>query len=324
MFDAQLNGLRMATTGCKSDDMYRVPDGKCCDRCPAGTYVHTECDGTKKTECAQCVHGYYTASKNYLRKCQKCRDCYSNNNHRTVTVCTASEDTQCECVTGFYCSDTQCEHCRPVTHCPVGHGVKVKATRMNNTICAPCEEGTYSNVSDFHSACQTHSRCEDLGKVLKIHGTATADAVCGHFKSHCNWVLPAGLWAGLIVTSLLLLLGITCWRVKRRRHRAARANLDIGPGVPACPLQPPLPSTELSGHCQESCEVDCEKTIFNPDHKVVFCCTQESVKDSFPTTPRTASLSYVESSHTNGKAGNWTSTSLTIHSEPQEDEWCGM
>lgn len=30
----------------------------------------------------------------------------------------------CECVTGFYCSNDKCDHCRPVSRCPVGKGVK--------------------------------------------------------------------------------------------------------------------------------------------------------------------------------------------------------
>lgn len=30
----------------------------------------------------------------------------------------------CECVTGFYCSNDECDHCRPVSRCPVGKGVK--------------------------------------------------------------------------------------------------------------------------------------------------------------------------------------------------------
>lgn len=32
------------------------------------------------------------------------------------------------------------------------------ATRTNNTVCAPCEDGTYSNVTDFHSPCLRHTR----------------------------------------------------------------------------------------------------------------------------------------------------------------------
>lgn len=48
------------------------------------------------------------------------------NNQRKVNDCAADRDTVCECVTGFYCSDDQCEHCRPVHHCPKGEGVKVR------------------------------------------------------------------------------------------------------------------------------------------------------------------------------------------------------
>lgn len=41
----------------------------------SGTYVQADCDGTKKTECVGCGRGLYTATKNHLNKCQKCKEC---------------------------------------------------------------------------------------------------------------------------------------------------------------------------------------------------------------------------------------------------------
>lgn len=105
----------------------------------------------------------------------------------------------CACVTGFYCSNERCDHCRPVSNCDPGQGVKVlggflletakinhhvlppiscrnkarisfhlAATRTNNTICAQCEEGTYSNVTDFHSQCQVHTRSDCASMITVI------------------------------------------------------------------------------------------------------------------------------------------------------------
>lgn len=49
----------------------------------------------------------------------------SGNNQKTLKPCTAQEDTVCVCVNGFYCSNERCDHCRPVSNCDPGHGVKV-------------------------------------------------------------------------------------------------------------------------------------------------------------------------------------------------------
>lgn len=110
-------------------------------------------------------------------------------NRRTVRDCTATKDTECECAPGFFCNDESCGHCHRVQYCPPGQGVKVKgmyvlqkafftcqdpqsgtwtcgvfffssATHTNNTICAACEDGTYSNVTDYLSPCKTHTRSD--------------------------------------------------------------------------------------------------------------------------------------------------------------------
>ncbi|XP_029308142.1 tumor necrosis factor receptor superfamily member 5-like [Cottoperca gobio] len=321
---------------CPNLDKYSKKDGTCCDRCAAGQYMQTECDGTKTTKCAECGRGFYTAAKNHLSRCPKCKDCSFNNNQRKVKDCTAQKDTVCECVAGFYCRNDQCEHCQQVTHCPLGKGVNVQATRTTDTICAPCEDGTYSNVTDFQSPCRTHTRCGDFGKVLKTPGTETTDAICGTSKFHCAWILPAGLWSGLVLTALVL-FGIMYWRAKRKSYKAVKKettkflklpfkSTEAGSSVsitmaPALftQLELPLPLTELNGHCQESCELP----LYNPDDNVVSCGTQDSVDSSLTITPLKASVSFAESTHTNGSAGFCTGKFLRTCSEPQEDEWCG-
>ncbi|XP_044065009.1 tumor necrosis factor receptor superfamily member 5 isoform X2 [Siniperca chuatsi] len=287
----------MVKMNCTKDEYSK--DGRCCDRCHAGSYMQAECDGTKKTKCAECERGHYTATKNNLLRCRVCKDCSSSNKQRKLKDCTTQEDTVCECVTGFYCNNDGCDHCLQVAQCHLGEGVTVKATRTNNTVCAPCENGTYSNVTDSNSACQTHTRCEVFGRVLKTPGTQTTDAICGDFKSHCHWILPAGLWSGLVLTALVL-FGLICWRAKRKSDKA-----------------------ELNGYCQESCTVDgCNLPLFKPDDNAA-SFTQDSMDSCLPITPLKASVSFAESSHINGSAGYCTGNFLRTYSEPQEDEWCG-
>ncbi|XP_041649465.1 tumor necrosis factor receptor superfamily member 5 [Cheilinus undulatus] len=313
---------------CSDEDKYTTKDGRCCDKCPAGSYVRAECDDTKKTECADCARGHFTATPNFLTKCRGCRSCTSHKNQRKVMDCMAQEDTVCECVPGFICSNTQCDHCQKVKFCSLGQGVKKQATRTNDTVCGVCEEGTFSNVTDFHSPCQTHTRCEDLGRLVKTPGTRTADAVCGDFKSYCHWIIPAGLWSGLVLTALIL-FGLICWRTKRKSSRTASPTvpvrfIDMTPAEPPCPFELPLPSKEQNGHCTESClEESCKLPLFTPDDNVVNVCTEDSVSSSLPITPLKASVSFAEPIQVNGNVGYGPGNFLRTPSEPQEDEWCG-
>lgn len=50
---------------------------------------------------------------------------FPGNKKRILKQCMADKNTVCECKTGFYCSDADCEHCLPVKRCPVGEGVEV-------------------------------------------------------------------------------------------------------------------------------------------------------------------------------------------------------
>ncbi|XP_063734450.1 tumor necrosis factor receptor superfamily member 5 isoform X2 [Eleginops maclovinus] len=316
-----------------TDDQFYGKNGACCDQCPAGQYMLSDCDGKKKTVCAKCVNGY-TATKNYLPTCLECKSCSLVNHQQKVKDCTSKENAVCECVRGFYCTEDNCEHCSPVQRCPLGQGVRVEATRTNDTICAPCEDGTYSNVTDFHSACRPHTRCEDLGRELITPGTTELDAFCGNFKSYCPWILPAGLWSGLVLTALIL-FGLMCWRAKRKSYKAEKKEtkaffkppfkttgdgssvsitlVEMTPLAPFTQLQP-LPQ---NGHCPEISKFP----LFNADNEVSWS-RQHSVDSNRPTTPLKVSVSFAESTHTNGSGGYCTGI-LRSYSEPQEDEWCG-
>lgn len=309
----------------------RFKNNRCCDLCPAGHYVQAHCDSGKNTTCGECKRGSYTETRNYLIACQLCKECSPNNHQRRLRECTAKEDTVCECVEGFYCDNADCGHCQPVTSCVAGSGVKVPANRTSDTDCAPCESGTYSNVTDYISPCQAHTRCEDLGRVLKIPGTSTADAICGGFKSHCHWILPASLWVGFVLTALIVFCLIYL-KTRCKSHRGVvRASssvpvtlVEMVTATPICPLELPLRATELNGHCQESCAVeDYKLPLFSSDDIEVSCSTQDSICNSLPITPLKASVSFAGSNHTNGSPGHCTSNYTRTHSEPQEDEWCG-
>ncbi|XP_068180317.1 tumor necrosis factor receptor superfamily member 5 [Antennarius striatus] len=319
----------MAEAICVNEDKYLSKDGRCCDRCHAGFHMKAECNAKKRTECVECRRGLYTARKNHLSSCYVCLECSHINNQRKVKECTAQENTVCECLPGFYCNNDQCDYCIPVSVCRLGEGVKVKATQTHDTVCAPCEEGTYSNITDFHSACRSHTRCEEIGRVTTFPGTRTNDTTCGDFISHCHWMLPTGLWSGLVLT-VLILFGLICWREKRKSYRAARSinSITLTEVVPATPdraLALSLTSTEINRSYQGSFTVDgYDLQPFHTDDNVTGGSTQDSLDSCLPITPLKASISFVKTSHDNGSAAYSTGKVLRTCSEPQEDEWYGM
>ncbi|XP_037532532.1 tumor necrosis factor receptor superfamily member 5 [Nematolebias whitei] len=310
----------MTTMNCST--LLDHKDGRCCDRCPAGQYVQTPCNSTQKTKCGDCQHGSHTATENFLTKCLPCKKC-NHTNGRTVTYCTAKEDTICGCESGFYCSNENCDHCQPLTRCPLGEGVTIKASRTSDLKCSPCEDGTYSNFTDFSSQCFPHTRCENFGRELKTPGTRTTDSVCGNFNTYCPWMLPAGLWAGLVLTIIVFAAAFIFWRAKHKSCRTASLGVPVThvETDPAPAVSPP----ELTSHCQETCiHNDCKLRLFNSDDPQTDCSTGDSLDTRFPITPLKASVSFVECSHTNGYTNYSTTNICRSYSEPQEDEWCGM
>uniref|UniRef100_A0A3P9LTC6 TNFR-Cys domain-containing protein n=1 Tax=Oryzias latipes TaxID=8090 RepID=A0A3P9LTC6_ORYLA len=297
---------------CPTEDSY-YNNGICCDRCPAGTYVQTECDKQQKTKCDGCKHGTYTATRNHVSKCITCKKCSSKIHLKEESACTAERDTVCVCERGYHCSNPDCDHCRSVTSCSQGTGVKVLATRTNDTICQTCEKGTYSNVTDFYSPCKAHTRCEDIGRQLLTPGTKELDAVCGDLRTHCSWMLPAGLWSGLVLT-LLVVAAFIFWKARRRSFRAA-----VRCSVPVKKLKsdppPPVIPPELPSHCQETCPViDCKIKILNPDDPPPIS-KGEDEDSSLPITSLQCDCSH--------STVYCPSSFVRLHSEPQEDEWCG-
>ncbi|CAF97834.1 unnamed protein product [Tetraodon nigroviridis] len=300
----------MAPGSC-SANQYTSETGECCDRCEAGSYMKAECDGTKATECAECGRDYFLATQNHMRKCHACTVCSSDSNQKVLEMCTAWKDTVCTCVSGFYCSNDKCEHCQPVSDCPPGEGVKTLAFNTTDTVCGACEEGTYSNVTDFQSPCRAHTRCEDFGGVVSRPGTSTSDAVCGSLKSaECPWQVPAGLWLGLVLFAFILLA--VCWWLRRKSKRSACSAiipvtvLDV---IPAGSHR--LLPSELPDYSPQTCAVDgCVLPVYKPaDH--------DKVPGSTP-----LNISLTESSNGNGSTGYCTGNFHRSISEPQEDEWC--
>ncbi|KAK3565860.1 hypothetical protein QTP86_017719 [Hemibagrus guttatus] len=85
--------------------------------------------------------------------------CSTVNGLRVKTKCTWTSDTVCEPLEGFYCTDEHRGSCRyAMEHkkCSPGEYIKQKGTAVNDTDCAVCENGTYSNGS--FQICKRHRK----------------------------------------------------------------------------------------------------------------------------------------------------------------------
>ncbi|XP_046704453.1 tumor necrosis factor receptor superfamily member 5-like isoform X2 [Silurus meridionalis] len=162
----------------------------------------------------------------YEHNSKCCNKCQKDHHLQTVKNCTAESNTICMCMEGFYCTQSvghkdECGKCEPVRRCPPGHGVSFPPNSKSDTLCKACPAGTFNNNTDYITPCRNHTSCLDLGRKLVLSGTAKTDAICGDFIPSCPksyWMLPAGLWAGLILTLILVIIGFTCRKCKRKRN----------------------------------------------------------------------------------------------------------
>ncbi|KAJ8005197.1 hypothetical protein DPEC_G00144130 [Dallia pectoralis] len=298
-----------------------------CDFCPKGQYARTQCTGSEKTKCKVCPHELYTDVSNILSQCLSCRVCYPNNNQRVLAECMASSDRQCECVTGFYCRDDGCEHCLHVKVCPMGSGVLTPATGRNDTVCAPCPHGTFSNVTDALTKCRPHTSCAAMGKEIKIAGTDRVDVVCGDFLSGCPWILPASLWAGLAVTLLVFILIGIYWRSKRQSYITDSSDVDMSKGTALLPFPSPklnYPIKCWSENQETPDEKGTEPHFLNTAVIQINDCMSRCLVEADGTTVSIEPSEPVSLPDHSTIHHNRINIGLTSsQSEPQEDEWPG-
>lgn len=308
----------MAKMNCSDEEKYVGKDNNCCERCPAGEHLVEDCNATSKTKCEPCSKGWFTGLKNHLKSCLPCKICVENS--FIVSNCTSVKDTVCQCNKGFFSHDEKIEHCERWRECSEGNGVIVQPTATKNTVCAPCESGTYSNVTDYSSPCKPHFRCEDYGLQVKTPGTKTTDAICEPCTSYCNWILPAGLWVGLVLT-IVVMATFFFWRAKRRSYRAVTDESSSPVTMVAIVPEPMLAPPEILSHCKESCN-NCKLSPFTSDDPSIIHSISDSLSCSIPISPLKPSVSFVEAIQ-NSSIKEPSSNFFRSCSEPQEDEWCG-
>ncbi|XP_043934942.1 uncharacterized protein LOC122807988 [Protopterus annectens] len=202
---------------------YKTSSGQICERCPPGTFKKSDCTATSKTECQDCIGGEYMDHINYVTKCLACESC----DGRYIEVeshCTKSKNTKCRCKRGYYCSHRdgeKCDFCQKISTCGPGFGIRVEATQLTDTICEPCPDGTFSNITDASSLCQRHADCSEFHQKIMTAGTNRTDNICGpiSYDGDASGMFTRyllGILAGLTVITILVIIQTVRHKRKKR------------------------------------------------------------------------------------------------------------
>ncbi|XP_013373744.1 PREDICTED: tumor necrosis factor receptor superfamily member 5 isoform X2 [Chinchilla lanigera] len=180
----------------------------CCNKCPPGEKLVDECTELKQTQCVRCTKGEYLDTWNTERHCHVHRHCDPNLGLQVQKEGTLETDTTCVCKEGQHCTNNACEHCDLHTPCGPGLGVKQLGTEASDTICEPCPNGFFSNVSSVSGKCHPWTSCENKYLVELQAGTNVTDAVCG-FQNRSRALLVIPIVVGVLIAILLMCLYFT-------------------------------------------------------------------------------------------------------------------
>uniref|UniRef100_A0A3Q4H664 TNFR-Cys domain-containing protein n=1 Tax=Neolamprologus brichardi TaxID=32507 RepID=A0A3Q4H664_NEOBR len=136
---------------------------ECCPKCPTGSRVKTHCNEYRSTSCLPCMDGTFTDQPNGLERCIPCTNCDSALGLMVKKRCTATSDTICAPLEGFYCVSSvglSCDTAQKHKCCKPGQYISQKGTASTDTECSDCSSGTFSNGT-FYS-CQQHTQCHSL------------------------------------------------------------------------------------------------------------------------------------------------------------------
>nr|XP_033770187.1 tumor necrosis factor receptor superfamily member 5 isoform X2 [Geotrypetes seraphini] len=227
-------------------------NGRCCDKCPPGSKVESDCTESTATQCTACNNGEYQATWNQEKACHVHHYCDHNAGLIVKTKGSSTADAVCDCEAGRHCSSEECATCVKNTPCAPGYGVIQEATQSSDTKCQPCPTGTFSDISSSVKPCHNFTRCENLGMVEKESGTSSSDVIC-ETRKHIAIIVSAIVISGLVLVALLIIiLRYRSWVKKKMQlqfpphEQKAMMPEEIGPEEFELPHPAPVQET-LSG-----------------------------------------------------------------------------
>ncbi|XP_053280223.1 tumor necrosis factor receptor superfamily member 14 [Pleuronectes platessa] len=195
---------------------------ECCPLCPPGNRVKTHCTEFRSTSCLPCVNNTFMNLPTGLTKCFPCTTCGPASGLQTNTSCTATTDSVCEPLEGFYCIDrigNNCAAAQKHKQCQPGQYIKLRGTPLTDSQCSECSDGTFSDGT--RTSCQPHTQCESQNFQLMQPGTPSTDAECGNLKK-----APTAIIVVVVVLGLLVVGSLVTWFLWKR-HLAGKRSATI-------------------------------------------------------------------------------------------------
>lgn len=212
-----------------SENEYWNDQGFCCDKCHPGFRRAQKCSASgQRSVCEKCSSGTYMDKANYHENCFRCRNC-KKPNMVTVSYCTVTSNTQCQCEDGYYMKDLGgltlecllCKKCGPgqlktgnctgedYNHCKC----KDKHYRVKPSSCEPC----VSCQDECDHLCNSSITSNPVRNLSTDTVSEIAIPVCA-----CIMALAVGVF--------MLYEGMRLWR-KRKRALSAQQSSSHDPVV---------------------------------------------------------------------------------------------
>ncbi|XP_077315372.1 tumor necrosis factor receptor superfamily member 5 [Lithobates pipiens] len=217
---------------CRSTEYEK--DGRCCSLCMPGHRLDQDCTESSETVCVACEDGEYQDKWNQEAYCLPHHNCDEKLGFQKISEGTDAKNVDCVCQEGKHCSSQQCETCVLNKPCTLGFGVTRKAERYSDTECAPCQNGTFSNVSSDTEPCKDWKSCGRSQLQIRP-GTDRADVVCGPLpKKNSTWIY-------IVVVLLVVIIGLVLFFFFRKRRKGKKVKMqheiqDVAKNGNAVPL----------------------------------------------------------------------------------------
>uniref|UniRef100_A0A1A7XCY3 CD40 antigen n=2 Tax=Iconisemion striatum TaxID=60296 RepID=A0A1A7XCY3_9TELE len=185
---------------CDPETQYRR-DGQCCTMCPLGTRMQSS-SSCLDPVCDPCGINEYQDKYTTNNKCNRQPYCDPNTNFESPAEQSKKAKTICMCKEGFHCSGKECITCAKHSTCQPGYEVVSKGSKIHDTICRQCPNGTF--VSSTSGKCEKWTECEP-GFYAAEGGTSESDTQC--VSRHRTHIIVGVITAGAVT---LMMIGV-CW-----------------------------------------------------------------------------------------------------------------
>ncbi|KAM6894292.1 tumor necrosis factor receptor superfamily member 14-like [Lycodopsis pacificus] len=156
-----------------------------------GAVVRTDCTPQSDLRCISCMNGTFMKNANGLIRCFLCSPCDRGPGLFTQQGCTATTDTVCDVVSGYFCKtstdETGCSSAQKHSHCDPGGRVKKPGTSRTDTVCGSCPPGHFSLEG---VSCTVWTTCTETEVKVK-EGSTSSDVVCGAVSRKHYGFIPA-------------------------------------------------------------------------------------------------------------------------------------